>query len=225
VTVTSDGKNTIKRTVTVVDGIEKVVTETTDENGKTTRRESGSVEAKEPAGPWMGIRVKGVSEILRGQLDLSDDEGLVVELVASGGPSEKAGIRKGDLLLALGESAVSTSAELAKELQKLKTGDTAGATIMRKGKRSTVDIELGAPPAMKGGNAPKSLTEGLEKRSAKSVDIAVDGADISAVFDSVLDDPSLPNSFKESVRGMQKMLRDFEKDGAGTKAGKDSSRK
>ena len=73
VTVTSDGKNTIKRSVTVVDGVEKVIIETTDENGKTTRKEVGVAEPEQATGPWIGIRVKEVSKILRGQLDLAEE--------------------------------------------------------------------------------------------------------------------------------------------------------
>lgn len=220
VTITSDGKNTIKRTVTVVDGVEKVVTETTDENGKTTRTEGDAGESGDAGdaernenGAWLGIRTREVSQTLRGQLDLADGEGLVVELLATDGPAQKGGIREGDLLLAIGGSPISTPAELTKVLQSHRAGETIEVTIMRKGKRNTVDVELGAKPAARAGKAPEGLADGFGKSQAKSVGVSAEGEEVGKVFDTILDDPNLPESFKESVRRMQKMLRDSEQRG------------
>jgi hypothetical protein len=91
VTVTSDGKRTIKKTVTVRDGKEEVTTETTDENGKTTVDRGDGANGgtnKNPGaagpqdGPWLGLRVKETPAALRDQLDLADDEGVLVDVVA-----------------------------------------------------------------------------------------------------------------------------------------------
>ncbi|MEN8681057.1 MAG: PDZ domain-containing protein [Akkermansiaceae bacterium] len=217
VTITSDGKTTVKRIVTVIDGVESVVTETTDENGKITRQKSGgTIEEKSPH-PWIGIRVKEISKVLRDHLNLAEDEGLLVELVAGDGPAEKAGIRAGDLLLALAEKHLATSRELSTVLRSRKVGDTVNATIMRKGKRGTVGIKLGEPPSQKEGDVPDNLTEGFGNNSVKSVDVSANGAEISSAFKAVLDDPNLPADFKKSVLDMQKMLREFEQSGKGKK--------
>ena len=83
VTTTSDGKTTVKKTVTVIDGVRKVVIETTDENGKTTREEIGGNPTKENTEPWIGVRVSEVPQILRDQLGLGEDEGLAVDLLSA----------------------------------------------------------------------------------------------------------------------------------------------
>jgi hypothetical protein len=54
---------------------------------------------------------------------------------------------------------------------------------------------------------PENLLKGFGQNSIKSVDLDVSGAEI----DAILDNPDLPESFKKSIRAMQKTLRDFEK--------------
>jgi len=213
VTVTSDGKRTIKRIVTVRDGVEKVVTETTDENGTTTRSEGDSapeVANPEPPGPWLGLRVKEASKVLRGQLELADDEGLVVDVLAPNGPAAKAGVVVGDLLLRFGDRPVSTPEELSVVTSDHGIGETVAAVIMRKAKRSTVEIKLEKRPDRRQ-SAPEGLTDGFEKSQDGAIDISVEGKHRGEALDAVLEDPDVPDSFKETVRRMQERFRDFER--------------
>lgn len=207
VTTTSDGKTTVKTTVTVVDGVKTTVTETTDAEGNTTRKESTDSPAKKAARPWLGLRVGEVPQILRDQLDLAKDEGLVVELVAADSPASRAEIRAGDLLLALGEESLSSSRELAEELLKHQVGEETKITIMRKAKRIALQIELGESPKKDQMKVPHSLLKGFEKGTVESVDLEVNGAGI----ESVLENPDLPEEFKKSIREMREALREFEK--------------
>ena len=207
-TTTSNGKTTVTKTVTVIDGVKKVVIETTDENGETIRTESGgdsTPEGSKPK-PWIGLRVSEVSEILRDQLDLSDEEGLVVEFVAEDSPAMKSGIRVGDLLLALGDDPVSSKETLSRSLFKHQVGDEVQVTVMRKAKRVDLKTKLEAAPKQEAKEVPAALRQALEKSSVKSVAVTGTG------FDSLLNNPDLPESFKKSIREMQKTLREFEKE-------------
>lgn len=207
VTTTSDGKKTVKTTVTIVNGVKKVVTETTDENGKTTRTESGGEESAQSASPWIGLRVADVSKVLRNQLDLADNEGLVVEMVAKNSPAQQAKIEVGDLLLALGESPVSSPEQLSAELLNYKVGDKTKVTIMRKAKRVDLSIDLGKEPSNDVIKVPEILLENFGKGSIESVDLKTSGAGI----ESILKNPDIPDDFKASIRAMQKKLKEFEK--------------
>lgn len=208
VTTTSDGKTTVKTTVTVVDGVKTTVTETTDAEGKTTRKESNDSTTKKAAVPWIGLRVGEIPQILRDQLDLSKDEGLVVELVAEDSPASRAEIRAGDLLLALGEASLSSSRQLSEELRKRKIGEEINITIMRKAKRIPVQVELEESPKKAQLKIPSDLLDGFEKGSVESVDLEVNGGGI----ESVLENPDLPEEFKQSIREMQNVLREFKKE-------------
>ena len=207
VTVTSDGKTTVKKTVTVVNGVRKVVIETTDENGKTTRTESGGSPEETESGPWIGIKVSEVPAILRAQLGLAGDEGLAVELVATEGPAMKAGVQKGDLLLTVGEKGVASQEALAESLSHHQPGDEVSVVIMRKAKRQKLAVKLAAAPAGSKKSVPEALRQGLEKSTVKSVEVNVSGKG----FEALLDNPDLPENFKATIREMQKSLREFEK--------------
>ena len=207
VTTTSDGKTTVKKTVTVIDGVRKVVIETTDENGKTTRTESDGTTAAKTNGPWIGVRVSEVPEILRDQLGIPGNEGLAVEVVAKESPAMKSGIKKGDLLLKINDDPVSSKESLSKSLQKSKAGDEVRVTLMRKAKRLEIGVVLEKSPESETKTVPESLLKGLEKSSIESVDVDVSGKG----FESLLNNPDLPESFKERIREMQKSLDDFEK--------------
>jgi hypothetical protein len=208
VTTTSDGKTTVKTTVTVVDGVKTTVTETTDAEGNTTRKESNDSATKKAVVPWIGLRVGEIPQILRDQLDLSKDEGLVVELVAQDSPASRAEIRAGDLLLALGESSLSSSKQLSEELLKRKIGEEIKITIMRKAKRIPVQVELEESPKKAQLKIPSDLLDGFEKGAVESVDLEVNGGGI----ESVLENPDLPEEFKQSIREMRKALREFKKE-------------
>lgn len=207
VTVTSDGKTTVKKTVTVIDGVRKVVIETTDENGETTRTESGGSPEQADASPWIGLKVSEVPAILRDQLGLAADEGLAVELVASDSPAMEAGVQKGDLLLAVGERGVASREALSESLSTHRPGDEVTVVIMRKAKRQELSIKLAEAPAKSDKVVPEELLRGLEKPTIESVDVDVTGKG----FEALLSNPDLPEDFKKTIREMQKTLREFEK--------------
>lgn len=230
VTVTSDGKRTIKKTVTIRDGVEEVTTETTDENGKTTV-DHGNGSGKDPSaathddGPWLGLRVKAVPAALRDQLDLAEDEGVLVDMVAPDGPAEQADIKVNDLLLKLAERKLATPQDLRDELQQHKAGETVGIEVLRKGKRSTVEATLGERPADKDGQEPPQDAKNMLEKARKmlenepgsgkvEVEVSADAdASTSAEgLDAVLKNPNVPEDFKNKVREMQKKLLDFEKE-------------
>lgn len=207
VTMTSDGKTTVKKTVTVIDGIRKEVIETTDENGETTRTESDSRPESADSGPWIGLKVSEVPDILRDQLGFAGDEGVAVEVVAEGGPAMVAGLQKGDLLLTVGEQGVASKEALTASLSNHQPGDEVSVVIMRKAKRQELTIKLAEVPAESEKALPEGLLEGIRKSSVERVDVEVAGKG----FDALLNNPDLPEDFKQTIREMQKTLREFEK--------------
>jgi len=153
------------------------------------------------------LRVADVSKVLRNQLDLADNEGLVVEMVAKNSPAQQAKIEVGDLLLALGESPVSSPEQLSAELLNYKVGDKTKVTIMRKAKRVDLSIDLGKEPSNDVIKVPEILLENFGKGSIESVDLKTSGAGI----ESILENPDIPDDFKASIRAMQKKFKEFEK--------------
>lgn len=217
VTVTSDGKRTIKKTVEVRNGVETVTTEITDENGKvTTTTEPGANEkpaAENPDAPWLGVRVSAAPEVLRNQLDLPEGQGAVIDLVAPDGPADKAGIVKGDLLLTFAEKPIAGPEDLAAELERHEVGETVELEIMHRGEAKTVNVTLEERPADQAGDPPPTPDYLLEDGpgNAGRAEVEIDGGGPGVGFDSILNDPALPADFKDTVRQMQQKMREFEK--------------
>jgi hypothetical protein len=156
VTVTSDGNQTIRKTVTIRDGKKEAITEITDAMGKVTRRmgnddkpdDSNPGDSDSPAeegqneGPWLGVRVESASSALRDQLGLEEDEGVVVAVLANDSPASKADIRVNDILLSMNETKLSTPSDLRNEIGKHEVGDIIQLKVLRKGQQSDVSVLL-----------------------------------------------------------------------------------
>ena len=69
--------------------------------------------------------------------------GIVVDQVWPGGPAEKAGLQKGDLITTAKSSEVTAAGDLHKLTAKMKSGDRLVLTVKRDGDEKTVTVELG----------------------------------------------------------------------------------
>lgn len=222
VTITSDGKRTVKKTVTTRDGVTTTTTEVTDEKGNVTTTRTGGPgnpgETK-PDGPWIGLRVKEASPELREQLGLAGNEGLVAELVATGGPAAKAGMQPRDLILTVDGVSVGTPADLRGLVRSKKVGDTLAVVYLRKGQRQTtrVTVENPAPGSLsdedpgigdrileqlgRDGTLPKGAHTDMK------VETKIHGKGGVEAIDDLLKDPDVPETIKDQLRELRSRLK------------------
>jgi S1-C subfamily serine protease len=74
--------------------------------------------------------------------------GVLVQSVQRGGPADRAGIRPGDVIVALAGRPSPTSEELALVLATLKPGQRVSVKVVRRsGQRATLPVQLGTAPA------------------------------------------------------------------------------
>jgi len=93
--------------------------------------------------PWMGIAPEELPDELRAQLDLPEGEGLLITEVVAGGPAEKAGLKKNDILTKIDGKTVKGEESLAKFMASAKAGQEATLTVLRKSKEQTVKVTIG----------------------------------------------------------------------------------
>lgn len=100
---------------------------------------------EDPAAPeapayWIGLRGRGVEDpVLRTQLQLAEDMGVVVEDVVPESPAEKAGLRKHDIILRSNDDVVDSMAILQQQVQK--GGEKPiELQVLRLGKEITVTV-------------------------------------------------------------------------------------
>jgi len=102
---------------------------------------------KELERPFVGISMLNVSDSYRVyqygiRLDPEIEEGVVVTGVSTGSGAEKAGIKKGDVIIAVNGTSVSNAAYLKYLLYQHGVGDTIEITYIRDQKQKTVEVTL-----------------------------------------------------------------------------------
>jgi hypothetical protein len=108
------------------------------------RREGGLVTfdvARAKRG-FLGIQPRPLSDERRQEMRLTQDEGVLVQGLVAGGPSESAGIEAGDVIVSLDGRPV-TSTRLFAILSQIGAGETVNARIVRGEDRLTIPITLG----------------------------------------------------------------------------------
>lgn len=99
--------------------------------------------------PYLGLAMQSVPlpESLRGKLNLTASEGLLVMHVEAAGPAGKAGVLLGDVLLKLGGQPVADTDAVQDQLRSHKPGDEIQAVLLRGGEIVNVKLRLEARPA------------------------------------------------------------------------------
>lgn len=92
---------------------------------------------------WLGVTIQPVSENQAKALGLKKPTGALIASVGEGHPADKAGVRQGDVVLAVNGARVADSNELLRIIASLKPGDKAKLTLWRNGKELSRTVTLG----------------------------------------------------------------------------------
>ena len=97
---------------------------------------------------FIGMQVQGMSAKTAKALGLKSENGVLVRDVALGGASDKAGVKRGDLILEFGGSKIEDFNAMVKAAGATKPGQTVKVSILRAGKPMTLSLTLGkwTPP-------------------------------------------------------------------------------
>ncbi|RYZ62780.1 MAG: PDZ domain-containing protein, partial [Proteobacteria bacterium] len=90
--------------------------------------------------PWLGILGQRVTPQMKLYYQFKTDEGVVVVSLVERGPSQKAGLKAGDILISIEGVQVAENAAIERELYKKKPGNSVKVRVWRGLK--TVDFEI-----------------------------------------------------------------------------------
>ena len=115
-----------------------------------------AIAGKELTRPYIGIRYETINAQLKKDNSLPVGEGAWVSQGADasgrppitvGSPADKAGIKSGDIIVAIGDRTIDTEHPLNAVLSQSAPGDTVHLKVLRAGKTLTIDVTLGVRPA------------------------------------------------------------------------------
>src|SRR5690349_3046922 len=102
----------------------------------------------------LGVTIQGIDSDLAASLSLPSARGAIVTSVAAGGPAEKAGIKRGDVITAINNHPVADNNVARNEIAKLAPGSSATVTFVRNGHEENAQVTLAELP-----DRPRSETD------------------------------------------------------------------
>ena len=95
---------------------------------------------------WLGVSTQEISSDLRSGLDY-DGDGVLVTRVIDNSPADRAGLRKGDILVSFNSRALASPDQLRELVTEAGPGRTVALRIVRDGEKRTLSAELSAREA------------------------------------------------------------------------------
>ena len=108
--------------------------------------ENGAVTGK----AYMAVTVGTMNSQMAAQYSIDIDQGVFVYSVVKGGAGDKAGLRLGDVITKMGDTALTSRQDLSAALKSYRAGDTATLTVFRDGSYITTDITFDQQPQITG---------------------------------------------------------------------------
>ena len=96
---------------------------------------------------YIGASIQNYTAEMAEAQGVPGQKGAIVADLVPGGPSQRAGLTKGDVVISVNGVNVRTSAELTREVAKAHAGDTLKLQILRDGKPKSVDVKSGVRPS------------------------------------------------------------------------------
>jgi putative serine protease PepD len=96
---------------------------------------------------YVGISTETVDENLAAQFGLPMKSGALVRFVSPGAPAEAAGIKRGDVVVKIGDTRITGVADVFAAIREQKAGDTVAFELVRSGQPITVSVTLGSDAA------------------------------------------------------------------------------
>ncbi|MFY9629327.1 MAG: Do family serine endopeptidase [Methylocystis sp.] len=108
---------------------------------------------------WIGVQIQPVTQDIADGLGLKSTKGALVAQPAKGGPAESAGLKSGDVIVAVDNEKVDGPRELSRKIAALGPGKTVDLTYSRGGVEKSLKLKLGTLPSEKEARADVDIGE------------------------------------------------------------------
>ncbi len=96
---------------------------------------------------YLGATIQNLNDEMAGAFGLAGRKGAVVAELVPGGPADRAGVKSGDVVIAVNGHPVTTSTEMTREVAQAHAGDTIHLDLFRDGHEMTLTVRSGTRPS------------------------------------------------------------------------------
>ena len=90
----------------------------------------------------LGVTISPVTDEIAKEMKLSSVNGVYINEVVKSGAADDAGLKKGDVIIKVGQTVTNTTAALQEAITRFHPGDETDVTIIRDGKKKVVEVEF-----------------------------------------------------------------------------------
>jgi len=92
---------------------------------------------------WLGVSVQDLTPDLAKSFGAESTKGALVAVVVKGGPADRAGIQRGDVIIAYRDKKIPDSSSLRNEIATSPIDQEVAVTLLRKGKQELLTVKFG----------------------------------------------------------------------------------
>lgn len=157
---------------------------------------------------FLGVLAGKMPEALAEHTGIDQGAGVIVESLDPEGPAAKAGLAVNDIITRIGGNAISSQADLTREVRSHKPGDQLRLDIIHKGKAAGLDVTLGVRPqgdgiALNRQPMPELNLQGVPQEMADRIRKALEGNVGGMHFDI---EHGNPKQLEDAVDQMRKRM-------------------
>jgi serine protease Do len=131
---------------------------------------------------YLGIHIESVTPALAKSFRLNQENGALIGDVSPDGPSAKAGLKRGDVILALNGTTVADAEGLRLRVAQMAPGTIVDLKVIRDGQTKNFSVTLGELPPDKNEEKPESENSGS----------ALDGVQVQTLTSDIAEQLNLP---------------------------------
>jgi len=98
---------------------------------------------------YIGVEPQDITPELAESFGLTQKTGAIIAGVLKNGPADKAGVKPGDILVAINQSPVADTTDLLNVVAKFAPGSKVKMTVIRKTKQLSIDLTIGKRPVIR----------------------------------------------------------------------------
>jgi serine protease Do len=99
---------------------------------------------------WLGVLIQDLTPELKAKLGTRTEAGVLISDVTEGGPADKAGIRRGDVIISFDRKEVSVMNDLPRMVADTPLGKVVPVEVLRGRDRKSFEVKIGKRPEEKG---------------------------------------------------------------------------